>query len=326
MPAPAAAAPPGERHGQSGRGAVRAAGAQAGAGLTVVLIAAAAATRAFDAAHLAHVVRWLFVLPASTAQALSAVLLVPRRTATARQVRGALVLNVAVGLAWLVLRTVADPTQPGGGPVAALSGRTQLLSACALAATALVLPRARWTVPTSHPGRRRLVAALSGTWLLALALSTSLFAVYVPNITMAGQSPVLAGRITPKAWPAGPRLDAVVGGHLLVVINASTAAFAVLSTALLGVLLHARLRATAGQVACRTGTPSGGALAAGLITAPGCCAVPLAAVLGPAALTAIAATTPYLMLAVVLVLAGDIVRTRRLLRQPSGRAHPVTGI
>lgn len=52
------------------------------------------------------------------------------------------------------------------------------------------------------------------------------------------------------------------------------------------------------------------------MTAPGCCAVPLTALFGPAALTLVGATTPYLMLAVVLVLAIDVVRTKRTLSRP----------
>ncbi len=302
---PGAGAPPGR--------------ARATTGLAVVLIAAAALGRLLDAGQLSTLMFWLFVLPTSAAQASSAVLLAQRRPSPSRRVRVAIALNVGAGIAWLVLRTVVDPTQPRGGPVAALDGRTQLLSALALAATALVLPQAQWRVPTTRRARQRLVAALGGTWVLALAIGASLFAVYVPNITMTGQSPVLAVRLTPEAWPGGPRLDALVGGHLLVVLNASTAAFVVLSTGLLALLIHSRLEAATLRVTCGSATPSRGALAAGLLTAPGCCAVPLTALLGPAALTVVAATTPYLMLVVVLVLAGDLLRTRRLVSRYAGR-------
>lgn len=315
---------PGRRPGLAGLVAVR---PQLATGVAVVLIGAAAVARLLDAGRLPWAVVWLFVLPASAVQSVSAVLLVPRRPAGSRPIRVGLALNVGVGVAWLVLRSVSDPSQPRGGPVAALSGQAQLLSVAALAATALVLPRAGWTVPRTHSGRRRLVAALCGGWVLALALGTSLFAVYVPNITMIGTSPVLAVRLTPEAWPGGPRVDAVVGGHLLVVVNASTAAFAVLSTALVVVLVDSRLEAATRQVACRSGRSSRGALAAGLMSAPGCCAVPLTAVLGPAALAAVAAATPYLMLAVVLVLAGDVVRTRRLLaRRPAPSQEPAVAV
>jgi len=119
-------------------------------------------------------------------------------------------------------------------------------------------------------------------------------------------------------------VEAVIGGHLQIVLNAATAAFVVLSTGLLAVLVRTRLQASTRQVTCRSGQASRGALVAAAMTAPGCCAVPLTALLGPGALTAVAATTPYLMLLVVLALTGDVIRTKRLLsrsRFTSARAE-----
>jgi len=83
---------------------------------------------------------------------------------------------------------------------------TQLLSAAALAATILLFTRARWTVPVSRHGQRRTAAAVSASWALTLALTTSLFAVYIPNITIIGQSSVLTVRFTPEPWPGGPAM------------------------------------------------------------------------------------------------------------------------
>lgn len=257
----------------------------------------------------------VFFLTAGCTQLGLAVLLAHRRDPSLWCYQ--LVAYASLGLitTWLITRAVAVPGTLGAETVTPVGVVATTLELAALLAVL-------FTVPLTTRGRRGRPLTWAAACGLGYAVLFALAASLVTYSTSAVSGPGEAANSLTVAWgPLGTRrpfVSAVLGRHLLLAAPLVTLIFLVVAAS----LVTANIALSQVRLCRTTGGPQPArapllAAAPSLFAVPVCCGTPLVGVLGGGAFAPLLAATPYLLAAVVLLLAGQLVLNLRR-RRPMG--------